>query len=63
MWIDWTFRSLNTWELLSLVFFVTSIAIAVIIVLEKRSPFKTAAWILVLVLLPLIGLVFYLFFG
>src|SRR5690606_2970263 len=27
------------------------------------SPFKTAAWILVLVLLPVFGVIFYLFFG
>ena len=33
------------------------------IIMEKRSPFKTIAWILVLVLLPFVGLVFYLFFG
>ncbi|MCL1821556.1 MAG: cardiolipin synthase [Prolixibacteraceae bacterium] len=31
--------------------------------MEKRSPFKTAAWLLVLVLIPIVGLFFYLFFG
>jgi len=50
-------------KVVSVLFLVTSIAIAVIIVLEKRSPFKTAAWILALVLLPVFGLLFYLFFG
>ncbi|NQU88596.1 MAG: cardiolipin synthase [Mariniphaga sp.] len=50
-------------QVISAVFLLTSIAIAVIIVLEKRSPFKTAAWILVLVLIPVLGLIFYLFFG
>jgi cardiolipin synthase A/B len=50
-------------QLVSAVFLITSLAIAVIIVLEKRSPFKTAAWILVLVLIPIFGLIFYLFFG
>ncbi len=50
-------------QLVSAVFLITSIAIAVIIVLEKRSPFKTAAWILILVLIPIFGLIFYLFFG
>lgn len=63
MWVEWNFEQPSLWGILSLVFLVTSIAIAVIIVLEKRSPFKTAAWILVLVLLPVAGLVFYLFFG
>jgi len=51
------------WQIFSLVFLVTGIPVAVMIILEKRSPFKTIAWILVLILVPLIGLVFYLFFG
>ncbi|VAW20424.1 Cardiolipin synthase, ClsA [hydrothermal vent metagenome] len=55
---------LQNWlQLVSLVFLITSVAIAVIIVMEKRSPFKTIAWILALVLLPIIGLIFYLFLG
>ena len=63
MWFDWNFQNLSVWEVLSMIFLITSIAIAIIVVLEKRSPFKTAAWIMVLVLLPVIGLVFYLVFG
>ena len=51
------------WQIFSLVFLVTGIPVAVMIILEKRSPFKTIAWILVLILVPVIGLVFYLFFG
>lgn len=51
------------WQIFSLVFLVTGIPVAIMIILEKRSPFKTIAWILVLILVPLIGLVFYLFFG
>jgi len=51
------------WQIFSLVFLVTAIPVAVMIILEKRSPFKTIAWILVLILVPVIGLVFYLFFG
>ena len=57
-------NSLPLWlEITSLVFLITSIAIALIIVYEKRSPFKTVAWILVLVVIPIFGLIFYLFFG
>ncbi|HOY51748.1 MAG TPA: PLDc N-terminal domain-containing protein, partial [Prolixibacteraceae bacterium] len=48
---------------MSLLFLITSVAIAFIVVSENRSPYKTAAWILALVLLPVVGLVFYLFFG
>jgi cardiolipin synthase len=51
------------WRIFSLVFLVTAIPVAIMIILEKRSPFKTIAWILVLILIPLFGLVFYLFFG
>ncbi|MEZ5106506.1 MAG: cardiolipin synthase [Draconibacterium sp.] len=51
------------WRIFSLIFLATAIPVAIMIVLEKRSPFKTIAWILVLILIPVIGLIFYLFFG
>lgn len=51
------------WRIFSLVFLATAIPVAIMIVLEKRSPYKTIAWILVLIMLPIVGLVFYLFFG
>ena len=54
---------LDFWSLFSLVFLVTAIPVAILIILEKRSPFKTAAWVLALILLPVFGVVFYLFFG
>ncbi|MCF6358812.1 MAG: cardiolipin synthase [Draconibacterium sp.] len=57
--IEWS----EFWRYFSLVFLATAIPVAVIIVLEKRSPHKTAAWILVLILLPIVGIIFYLFFG
>ncbi len=57
--MNWT----GFWQIFSLVFLITAIPVAVMLVLEKRSPFKTIAWILVLLLVPIIGLVFYLFFG
>lgn len=50
-------------RIFSLVFLITAIPVAIIIVLEKRSPFKTIAWLLVLILFPILGIVFYLFFG
>lgn len=34
-----------------------------VILLDNRNPVKTIAWILVLIFLPLVGLVFYFFFG
>ena len=51
------------WRIFSLVFLATAIPVAIMIVLEKRSPFKTAAWILVLILIPIFGVFFYLIFG
>ena len=44
-------------------YFLTIVFIAVLIVLENRSPLKTISWVLVLVLLPFVGMIFYLFFG
>ena len=39
------------------------IAVAIFIVLENRSPQSTFAWLLLLILLPFVGLIIYLFFG
>ena len=35
----------------------------VIVVMEKRQPMKTVAWLLVLAFVPIVGLFFYFFFG
>jgi cardiolipin synthase len=45
------------------VYIGTIIGTITIVVLDNRSPVKTIAWVLVLMFLPLIGLVFYYFFG
>ena len=40
------------------------VATAVIhVVMDNRQPAKTMAWALVIIFVPVIGLVFYLFFG
>lgn len=54
---------LDFWSVFSMIFLITAIPVAILIVLEKRSPYKTAAWILVLILIPIFGIFFYLFFG
>ncbi len=51
------------WEIFSLIFLLTAIPVSIMIILEKRSPYKTAAWILVLILVPVFGVIFYLIFG
>jgi cardiolipin synthase len=53
----------DSWKIFTLVFLLTAIPVAIMIIWEKRSPYKTAAWILALLLLPLFGVIFYLFFG
>lgn len=53
----------ESWQIFSLLFLATAIPVAIMIILEKRSPYKTAAWILVLILIPILGVFFYLFFG
>ena len=50
-------------SLIGILYLLTVVFIAILIILENRNPVKTISWILVLVLLPLIGIVFYLFFG
>ena len=50
-------------SLVTILYFLTVVFTAVLIILENRNPVKTISWILVLVLLPFIGIVGYLFFG
>lgn len=50
-------------NLLLVLYLLTIIAITFSIVLENRSPVRTLAWIGVLVFVPFIGLLFYLYFG
>ncbi|WP_372774886.1 cardiolipin synthase [Mangrovibacterium sp.] len=53
----------NLTVVLSALYLLTVIFIAILIVLENRSPLKAISWVVVLVLLPFFGIVFYLFFG
>lgn len=46
-----------------ILYFGAIIGTIVVIVLDNRNPVKTLAWILVLMFLPVVGLVFYFFFG
>ncbi len=51
------------WTLVSTFEVVYLAALCVVIVLEKRSPVSTLAWVLGLAFLPVVGLLFYFFFG
>ena len=45
------------------IYAITVIVILCVIVSENRNPVKSLAWVTVLILLPLVGVVLYLFFG
>ncbi|NDV57132.1 cardiolipin synthase [Bacteroides sp. 519] len=47
----------------SILFSGVIISTIIVIILDNRNPVKTIAWILILLFLPWVGLVFYLFFG
>ena len=42
---------------------VTILGIVLVIITDNRNPLKTLPWIIVLLLAPVAGLVFYFFFG
>ena len=45
------------------IYTVTILGIVLVIITDNRNPLKTLPWIIVLVLAPVVGLVFYFFFG
>lgn len=57
MWLE-----ITTYSLL-IAYAVIVIGTAIVILLENRQPAKTIAWLLVLIVLPVIGWVFFYFFG
>jgi len=44
-------------------YFAGIIYVVIATILENRNPVKTISWVVVLVLLPIIGFIFYMFFG
>lgn len=62
--MDW---SLLTSQIVSAVFnvayFGLVLGVIIVIILDNRNPVKTIAWALVLAFVPVVGLVFYFFFG
>lgn len=51
------------WEMLKVAYALTICVILLMVILENRSPLKTITWIVVLILLPGFGVLFYIFFG
>lgn len=54
---------LLTWRVIVAVFLINIFLIAVVILLEKRNPYKTIAWLLIFIAFPIGGYVLYSFFG
>ena len=51
------------YNILMVLYALTVLAVIVVVLSENRNPVKSMAWVLVLVLLPIVGLVIYLIFG
>jgi cardiolipin synthase len=49
--------------IISIVYLLTILSICLMIVFENRSPVKTLSWVLVVLLVPFLGIIFYIFFG
>lgn len=60
-----TFIEIQQWiyTILTIGYFATVLSCIVIILSENRNPIKSLAWVTVLLFLPVIGLIFYIFFG
>lgn len=53
----------NAYLIFQILYIITAIGAVIVIISENRNPIKTISWVLVLLLLPLVGLVIYYFFG
>ena len=62
--VEWNeiLKLIASWSVY-LIYLAVIVSTIWVVVLENRSPVKTIAWVLVLVFLPVIGLIFYFFFG
>ena len=53
----------NLTIIILLFYLYTVFSTALMVIHEKRDPAKTSIWVLILILLPVVGLIFYVFFG
>jgi len=51
------------YNILMVLYVITVLTLVVVVLSENRNPVKSMAWVLVLVLLPVVGLIVYLIFG
>jgi cardiolipin synthase len=50
-------------SIIILFYIVTILFVCLMIVFQNRAPVKTLSWVLVILLVPVIGIIFYIFFG
>lgn len=55
-------NSYTIW-LLILIYAITVVSCIVVVLSENRNPIRSLAWVIALIFLPVIGLIFYAFFG
>ena len=57
----------GTWQIVSMILYLMNLCLAcyaaTTMILRKQDPVKTLSWLIVLILLPYIGLLFYIFLG
>lgn len=53
----------NAYLIFQILYGVTALGVVIIVISENRNPIKTISWVLILLLLPLVGLFIYYFFG
>ncbi|MCF0218327.1 MAG: cardiolipin synthase [Muribaculaceae bacterium] len=51
------------WWTIFIVYYITIISIIVVVLSENRNPLKSLAWVCVLIMFPIGGLILYIFFG
>lgn len=61
--INWQQLLSNLSFTISVAYAVTIVFIVLLITLENRSPLKSISWILIITLVPVFGMLFYIFFG
>ena len=55
-------NSLTYW-IVTIAYFVTILSIIGVVISENRNPLKSLAWVTVLLLFPIGGIILYIFFG
>lgn len=53
----------NFYLLFQILYVLTAVGVVFVVISENRNPLKTISWVLILLLLPLVGLIIYYFFG